>query len=301
MTHALIAHSPQDAAHAVGICQVVRNAKPILAAPFEAAQKRAPLMLLWSRNAIGEGAAWAAIAIAQQGPVCICRVDDAALDAELAELNIVQIDGELSGREFARASVAAFVEARRRGPVRRREQAAQGRDWAFAAGMARGFASSVAVLGLGSVAAVGAADKVDGARAIEDVLSLFGAPSQAVAAESYDDAAPVALPSHEGLRSIVASMQQRDDLERTAVIQRLNEVETDLAVSEEKTGAMIDKLQSLSHPANWSAPPVIDSGPLSAAAREQAKPDQRVSLEDDEANDDLAALWDPKAGKSGLS
>lgn len=274
MSNALIAHAAGDAASAVGVCAVLPAARAIsVESPLAGAKLRAPLMLLWSKQAVGAGAAFAEMALAHRGPVVICRLDDSPADAHVAGLEIINFDGNLSGKEFRRAALAAFTEARRRGAVRVRT-APKANEWAFAGGFARGFGSSVAILGLGSLAAIGATDKIDSAQVVEDVLSLFGAPVSAEASptEALEENG---LPTHEHLRAIVASMQEREAEDRAIIAERLAEVRRDLTETGVKTEHMLDRLDELSpHRASWrdpspSAAPVITTAAYEA---EQAAP-----------------------------
>lgn len=254
MSNAWVLHAPGDAAAAVGVCAVIAGAKAAPAeGPLAGAAARAPLMLLWSRHASGHGALFAEIALAQRGAAIVCRLDDAPADAELAALDVVHFDGQSSGRAFQRAVLSAFIEARRRGRVRKRAPNAAAADWSFVGGVARGLSSSVAMLGMGSLAAVAATDKIDQARLTEDVLSLFGAPITAEASDA-DLAEDSGLPSYESLRTIVANMQEQDLAQRAEIASRLEEVRRDLIESDVKTAHMLDRLDSLSHRASWRDP-----------------------------------------------
>lgn len=267
MSNALIAYVPGDAASAVGVCAVTPGAEALLAeGPLTEAGARAPLMLLWSRNAVGYGAMYADMALAQRGAVIVCRLDNTPADPELASLEIVNFDGNLSGKDFLRAALGAFVEARRRGRVRVRAANAPSRDWSFAGGVARGLSSSVAMLSIGSLAAVAATDKVDQARVIEDVLSLFGAPVTAEAADTVV-AEEAGLPSYEGLRTIVATMQEQDVAQRQEIAERLEDVRRDLVESDVKTAHMLDQLDALSHRASWRDPTPQPSLTIASAPR----------------------------------
>lgn len=137
MTIALIAHSQQDSAAAIGICAVMPDARAVLWNEVPAAN-RAPLVLLWSKAAAEEnlGERLAALALSRLAPVALCRLDDTALAVDLAALNIETFDGALAGRAFNRAAHTALSEARRHGPVRRKEPRAARDDHAFATGLA---------------------------------------------------------------------------------------------------------------------------------------------------------------------
>lgn len=281
MSNALIVHAPGDAAAAVGVCAVTPGAEALLAeGPLTDAGARAPVMLLWSRNAIGYGALFAAMALAQRGAVVVCRLDDTPADAEIAALDVVSFDGTLSGKDFLRATLGAFVEARRRGRVRVRTANAPSRDWSFAGGVARGLSSSVAMLSIGSLAAVAATDKIDQARVVEDVLSLFGAPVTAEAADATLDE-EAGLPSYERLRTIVATIQEQEVAQREEIAARLEGVQRDLVESDIKTAPMLDQLDALSHRASWrdSAPraPIVAEGPRTLQEAANLSPPRTLS------------------------
>ncbi len=300
MSNAVIAHAPGDAASAVGVCAVSPGAVAFVAqGRLTGSSQRARLMLLWSEHAVSLGALYSEMALAHRGPVVVCRLDSTPADPQLARLDVVTFDGsEVVGRAFRRAMTTAFLEARRRGPVRVRSDGPREADWAFANGVARGLGSSVAMLGLGSLAAIGATDKIDSAQVAEDVLSLFGAPVSA-------EASPTTiieengLPTHEHLRAIVESMQEREAEDRAEIAGRLAEVRRDLAESDVKTSHMLDTLDTLSpHRASWRDPSPAAAPAYVTAAAEDVAP---VTLAEAAKlqNDRFAALEDGAATKAG--
>lgn len=261
MSKFLVAHVAEDTASAIGIAAILPSAAPWLMA--SAPDPRTPLLLCWSASATKQAGRIAEIALTHRAPLILCLLDAAELPRELARLNIAAFDGGLSGRAFVRAAQAAFIEARRIGPVRPKSRQAQETHASVVGGVIGGLAGGVAVLGLGSVAAaaLGLVPAPEGTEEATPLSFLRIASADAPVSESYNG-----LPSDDRLRGIVAKMQQRHQIESGAVTETLTQIEQDFAAHEADMSRRIDELNALSNPHSWRRAPALPSAPVRALA-----------------------------------
>ncbi|MGE3141850.1 MAG: hypothetical protein AB7L65_00875 [Hyphomonadaceae bacterium] len=280
MNAALIVHAEQDSAAAVGVCAIMPEARTVPLGAVAVAN-RTPLILLWSAHAAAEslGERFAALALAHMAPVALCRLDAAELGADLDALRIATFNGALSGKAFLRAAHDALAEARRHGPVRRRSEAGRG-EHAFAVGLARGFTSSVAVLGLGGVVAVGAAHK-DMAAGAEggNPLQMFSASAAAATLEDYGPhhivAHPGALLSDAEMREAIADLQADAASDQPLIQSRLADAQSDLTQRAAATDHVVRTLETIStHPETVFAP--IRARPIAAQPMTAAAPPTEI-------------------------
>ncbi|MET0182372.1 MAG: hypothetical protein ABW199_05745 [Caulobacterales bacterium] len=262
MSKILIAHCGRDEAAALGVCAVVRSAVSFELKPEQSAAKREPMVLLWAKNAPAQSALFVEAALTHGGPVCICLFDDTPLAADVLGLGAVVFSSDECGAAFEGSVRRSLIEARRVGPLRRASRIGErvSQEGAFAIGVARGLVSSVAVLGLGGVAAIGAAEGVQagGAGADNPLSTLLGASSAAAQTVTQQEAG---LPSEDGLRNIVVSMQERYVRDRSMVEGRLEDVRQDLEADSEAMTKKIEALQQLSRPESWR---VVNAAPTTA-------------------------------------
>jgi len=131
--------------------------------PLMAFDARLPLLLIWSKQAEARraGPAFAAMGRLHRGQTIICVTDECPLPPSLQKLTAAVVNGSPRSSMFPGGLNAALLEAHRR-QMQEAAQAAQLRTAreaasrkAFAEGMTRGLAGSVAVFGVGAAAAMG--------------------------------------------------------------------------------------------------------------------------------------------------
>ncbi|MGE0828394.1 MAG: hypothetical protein AB7O04_03470 [Hyphomonadaceae bacterium] len=194
MAVGVIAHVEADRAYVDSLRAKLEGARLVAVAlqpksPVLTFEARLSLVLVWSRNAETAGAAnaLAALARAHAGEIIVCVADGAAAPKALERLGAAIVDGAPTSSFFPGGIAAALAEANRRQlyaqAARQRASSAQTGPKAFADGMARGLAGSVAVFGVGGAAALGLEDLPNALFSIEP-----GYEPQ-VAAATLDEAA----------------------------------------------------------------------------------------------------------------
>ncbi|MBI1186759.1 MAG: hypothetical protein GC206_05415 [Alphaproteobacteria bacterium] len=166
MTVSVIVHIEADRAYVDSLQDSLESVRLVACvlrpkAPLMAFDARLPLMLVWSRAAEERraGPAFAAMARLHRGQTIVCVIDDCPAPASLQKAGVAVVNGSPRSSMFPHGLNAALREAERRAarapapPAASFTPEAASRR-AFAEGMTRGLAGSVALLGVGGAAAL---------------------------------------------------------------------------------------------------------------------------------------------------
>jgi hypothetical protein len=282
MARLIILHVAEDSAMARQLCgdlpefRAVALAAPSVSEPFKVGAG-VVLCLLWSPSAAGAADAFAALAELNQRNAVVLRLDNAPLAPALARLRLPLAEGFQSSQEISALFRAAGDQARsapqesgddqlRPDVWARRDVAARSpledevlpsvkRSGGFAGGMARGFASSVAVLGISGGVTLGVSDQLRNE-------GFFILDASAAAAQLGQTAQPVVVLSAEDLYQPFGAVNQPQQLgtfeqlsveadalrdlskaERNLIAERLADVSASLDATRKLTDARIEMLE----------------------------------------------------------
>ena len=307
MANVVLLYAECDAERARAISAAAAELRPLLSPIAAAATPMAfgpqiAVMMAWSRAAEAAGLteSFSRIAASHVGPLVVCACDGATLPSALRLRHVMYdleslrgLDGpavmQLGRMDQWRANLSA-PPLQKAAPVRTGN--------AFAGGLVRGVAASVAFLGVGGAVALGAVDQLGGPDAsptpasAPDNMRVLQAEDAAAPEIDWgtDEAAPAAL----------------DEAELADVANKLSAAEQHLNTMREATAPFVRQLDSWSNQewrsrpaapattpdrvADYSAPLPAEASPVTPASAdaEPAAPAAEMASAAD-------ALWSPDA------
>ncbi|MDX2239013.1 MAG: hypothetical protein NW203_15730 [Hyphomonadaceae bacterium] len=302
MANVVLLYAESDAERARAISAAAAHLRPLLSPLSMGARPMAfgpqmVVMMAWSREAqaAGLGEVFSLIASNHVGALLVCACDGAEPPVALRQRHMLydleslrSLDGAAALR-LGRLDEIRVAErpATQSLDVRRVSQA-------FAGGMFRGVAASVAFLGVGGAVALGAVDQ----------LAADGTPAPAAAPDNMRVLEAVeAAPEFDWAQEETAAAV--DDAELAAVQQRLAEAQTRLEAMREATEPFVSQLDSWSaqswrtNPAETAAATSHDQlADFQSSAPIEALPLQPASAAADASGNLLAVddgLWRPAA------
>ncbi|MBI1251145.1 MAG: hypothetical protein GC189_06720 [Alphaproteobacteria bacterium] len=304
MASVVLLYAEGDADRARAISDASASVRPLLSPLSSDARAMAfgpqiSVWLAWSRVAqdAGLGRVFSDIAAGHAGALLICACDDAPLPAALRDRTVVYDLEALRAADAAPARNARAAQPAR--PAEPREPGAARRaSGAFAGGLMKGAAASVAFLGVGGAVALGAVDQLGAAgprdaaaaSAPEDmrVLSQVAAAPDIDWGEEEVAVAPVDQNELADVQNRLAAAAAQLDAMREATDPFVNQLDSwsrqDWRPSPAAT-APLDRVADFSSPAPIEALPDLNTASVPALATPVSAPDD-------------AELWNPEQGSS---
>ncbi len=278
MARLIVLHAHGDAETAQGLCSDLPEFRAVAIAATNTSEPvklgaGVVLCLVWSRTVAAEGAVkvFSAVAELNRYSTIVLRLDETPLPGALKALRAPEIDGFLSSQELshhfrdfgeqAKARVEREDSARRPEVWARREvagrrdvDAGRARRETFSGGFTRGFASSVAVIGLGGSLALGVSDQLrqEGFFVLDANASTHAVESNGAGLASVIDPDSIYQPfassvdgvgSFEQLDADADMLRATAERERQVIAARLAEVAANLDASRKLTEQRIELLE----------------------------------------------------------